>query len=287
MAERTIDLNRCLFQYTKVSCDRCEKSCPQQAIRNRTIDPARCNDCGICTAVCPVGAIQSGVDYDTRLTQVQRLEPPVLMCQKVSAQGMTCLGAMNRRLLWALASKHSLAVDSSRCAQCNPAVQAWLEQEIAACNEALETAGQPPIVLVHVREQRESAPVRQVARRGCFRSLVHSAAAGVEEFRESQLHCQYMFDPVIWQARQAPEPGMVFPGITVDSACNACGLCRMMCPEQALVMEQPEGQQTRLRFDPVRCTSCGVCVANCPQESLRLIPTFNGGRDFAVGPIRS
>ena len=280
MAERVIDLNRCLFQYTTVDCHRCEQICPQEAIQNRQVDPTRCDDCGLCTAVCPVGAVQSGTDYDSQLSRTQRLEPQVLMCQRADAQGMPCLGALNRRLLWALADgDQALAIDCSRCAECKPAVDVWLRQELDACNEALAAVGRPEIARVRVREAAGPEPARQVGRRGFFRSLIHSAAEGVESFTESQQHRQYMFDPVIWIEKQQPEPAPVFPGVVVSPGCTGCGLCRMMCPEQALVMETRE-TGVRISFDPVRCTGCGLCTANCPQNILELMPSFTGIRVF-------
>ena len=57
MALRNVDLNRCLFHYTNITCNRCQEICPQQAICNREIDREKCDNCGLCTAVCPTGAI--------------------------------------------------------------------------------------------------------------------------------------------------------------------------------------------------------------------------------------
>lgn len=47
MAKREIDLNRCLFHYTNVTCNRCETICPHQAIHNRQINAEECDNCGL------------------------------------------------------------------------------------------------------------------------------------------------------------------------------------------------------------------------------------------------
>lgn len=270
MAKREIDLNRCLFQYANGSCRRCEEICPQQAVKNRVFDATRCDDCGLCTAVCPAGAIQSGVDYDACLTQAQELEPQVLLCQKASPHAMPCLGALNRRLLWALAEKQPLAIDTSRCDACNPAVAQWLDKEIAACNQALATEGKPAIRLVHVKEIKKD-PAPQVGRRSFFQSLFHATARGVADFAESQTVRQYAFDPVVWLEKQGLAPsGGVFPRLTAGDSCNACGLCTMLCPENAIAIKTDAAGSKTLSFTPLQCTGCQLCTGSCPHNALTM-----------------
>ena len=267
MALRNVDLNRCLFHYTNITCSRCQETCPQQAIHNREIDREKCDNCGLCTAVCPTGAIQSDTDYDAVLTAVKTLSPQVLMCKKVSPQAMPCLGALNRRLLWALAEKRELAIDTSRCQQCKPVVADWLAAEIEACNTALQAANKPPIKLVHVKE---SAPAKEpVARRSFFRSLFHAASETAAEIAAAQTNRQYSFDPVIWLGKQNTTPNGLFPQLSLAQSCTACGLCHMLCPEKALTIHQ-EADTPKLDFNPLKCTACGLCVNNCPQSALTL-----------------
>lgn len=279
MPQRQIDLNRCLFNYTNISCNRCQTICPQKAIKNREIAAEKCDNCGLCTAVCPTGAIQSDTDYDAALTAAQQLTPQVLMCRKVSPSGMPCLGALNRRLLWALAAKQPLAIDTSRCAACNPAVFQWLNIEINACNEALQTVGKAPLKLVHVKEA--SPAPQSVARRSFFRSLFHAAADTATEIAAAQTQRQYAFDPVIWLTKQDISPCALFPGIALQASCTACGLCTMLCPEKALSLNHTETGK-ELAFNPVKCTACGLCINNCPQTALKLLPQFDGHTHFSL-----
>ena len=67
------------------------------------------------------------------------------MCGKASPGGVHCLGFLDRRLLWSLATKRPLSLDISRCESCRPAVFAWLQQEVTACNDALARAGKKTI----------------------------------------------------------------------------------------------------------------------------------------------
>lgn len=279
MARREIDLNRCLFHYTHITCNRCQTICPQQAITVRDVDKEKCDNCGLCTAVCPTGAIQSDNDYDAALTATQNLTPQVLMCRKVSPAAMSCLGALNRRLLWTLAEVRELSIDSSRCRQCNPRVADWLEQEIAACNEALQTAGKAPIKLVHVKET-VPAP-KAVARRSFFRSLFHAASDTATQIAKAQTEQQYTFDAVIWLNKQTVSPCALFPGMKLQASCTACGLCTMLCPEKALTISDTEAGKKML-FNPLRCTACGLCANNCPANTLQVLPQFDGITEFPL-----
>ena len=275
------------------ACQLCVAECPNDVLRpsgrfdylmqpEMSFEKGFCRpECTRCAELCPTGAIQSDTDYDAALTNTQELTPQVLMCRKVSPSGMPCLGALNRRLLWAMAEKQPLAIDTSRCAACNPAVDKWLDTEIAACNEALQAADKPSLKLVHVKE---AAPApKPVARRSFFRSLFHAAADTATEIAAAQTQQQYAFDPVIWLEKQAPSPCALFPGLTVQTSCTACGLCTMLCPEKALVISGDEAGR-KLTFQPVKCTSCGLCINNCPQNSLQLLPSFNGQTDFPLQP---
>lgn len=283
MAKREIDLNRCLFHYTNVTCQRCTVACPQQAIENRQIDAEKCDNCGLCTAQCPTGAIYSDTDYDGCLTAAQHLAPQVLMCQKVSPTGMSCLGALNRRLLWALASQQPLALDISRCADCKPAVYAWLTAEIDACNQALADAQKNALKLVRVKAA--PAPAPEVSRRSFFRSLFSAAKDSATEIAKAQTERQYAFDPVIWLARQAPalQANGLFPGLDLQPACNSCGLCTVLCPEKALSITEATPEKPKsLHFSPLKCTACGLCSGNCPQNAIRLLPSFQGMTAFPL-----
>ena len=142
MAKRSIELARCLYQYTMTHCERCEKICPQGAIAGHTIDTAKCDDCGLCTAVCPTGAIEACVNYEDGLEQVMQEERQLLVCDKCRTSPFPCLGFLNRRLLWTLAQAGDVYLALGACAGCKPAVCEWLQAEAAAANEALQQAAE-------------------------------------------------------------------------------------------------------------------------------------------------
>ena len=46
--------------------------------------------------------------------------------------------------------------------------------------------------------------------------------------------------------------------------CTGCGLCREVCPQGAVSVEETA------RIDAGKCTGCGQCVTECPQDALSL-----------------
>lgn len=55
---------------------------------------------------------------------------------------------------------------------------------------------------------------------------------------------------------QFPEPGQYSPRVCVE-----CGICRDICPVEAIV----QGENQALRVEGETCIECGACVAACPE----------------------
>lgn len=279
MSKRSIDLARCLVHDGAVNCHLCEKICPQKAIEEHVIDMSRCDDCGLCQAVCPTAAIMATEDCGNDLDKAAALEPQVLMCRKVSEKGAFCLGFLNRRILWVLASRRGLCLDISRCQKCRPAVYEWLLGEAEAANEALRREQKTEIRLVHVKPQKsQPKPAKRVERRNFLQALFHSTTEGLQEIAASQIERYYFFEEMIWLQKQGEKPNELFYGLSIQPGCTACGLCAVVCPTRALTFSRGKG---RLHFDPLLCKNCGLCAAHCQPKVLSLLPHFDGQRDFS------
>ena len=79
MAYRSIDFEHCLRRYQGAPCHRCEMICPNKAIHDGQIDEPLCDDCGLCTAVCPMGAVRAQVDYEALFVRIEQMEEPLLV----------------------------------------------------------------------------------------------------------------------------------------------------------------------------------------------------------------
>ncbi|MEN6414321.1 MAG: NADH-quinone oxidoreductase subunit NuoF [Veillonellales bacterium] len=53
-------------------------------------------------------------------------------------------------------------------------------------------------------------------------------------------------------------------GYTITSNCKGCGLCKKVCPAEAISGTVKEQHQ----IDPDKCLKCGACMAKCPFKAI-------------------
>ena len=57
------------------------------------------------------------------------------------------------------------------------------------------------------------------------------------------------------------------PKVSIDSKCDACGICKELCSVGAIDGE--EGQRHRVNMD--KCVGCGICVPKCPLGAITIL----------------
>ncbi len=73
--------------------------------------------------------------------------------------------------------------------------------------------------------------------------------------------------------------------------CTSCGLCRMVCPNEAIeLVPLEEGGKGHVQIDYGRCSFCGYCIEFCRLSALKMtdiveISTDNS-RDIIWSPRR-
>lgn len=53
-------------------------------------------------------------------------------------------------------------------------------------------------------------------------------------------------------------------GYTISSSCKGCGLCKKVCPAEAISGTVKEQHQ----INPEKCLKCGACMAKCPFKAI-------------------
>jgi heterodisulfide reductase subunit A len=53
--------------------------------------------------------------------------------------------------------------------------------------------------------------------------------------------------------------------------CGDCEFCPVVCPFEAITMEEAEEGHMIAGIDDVKCEGCGICVGTCPKDAIKLM----------------
>ncbi|WP_371361976.1 NAD(P)H-quinone oxidoreductase subunit I, chloroplastic [Sporomusa rhizae] len=275
-------------RYKKMTCRRCARICSKGCISEKLeFDLSKCDECGLCMAVCPAEAIAgenySRKDVENMLNMAD--SPLVLCCSRQDKQSCwPCLGFLDTRLFLAMAysgkGKRKVVVDNRRCSKCNPKVADYLQRLLYNVNIFLHASGKSPIVqgqAVSNYPHKEKV----VSRRAFFGSLIGDVMTVITEVVRSDgnpaelLPRQEFFSTYV-KYHSFPEmmPTSLFNAISIGKSCHACGLCAKICPQKAIEIKE-QGEVVDFYHRALTCTGCEVCVAHCPQKAITLVPAHS------------
>ena len=288
------------------ACTRCIDACPAQAISSLEemleVDPYLCQGGGVCTAVCPGGALTYAYpSMQDTLDQVRTLlhvytesggEHPVLAfmaeseqqdgapLDAVSSDEVTQQLADNllpmvveelastglEVWLAALAYGAGKVVLIDRGSMAEP-VRTALQQQIAIAQEILQGMGYPldAIQLQPFSSVEQQAEVIMPL----IEAATFSAAGGKRQtvfMAIDHLYAQSQYKkPMIDLAAGAP-----FGAATVDAGrCTLCLSCVSACPGKAL---QSGHDAPQIHFIESNCLQCGICTRTCPEDAIWISP---------------
>jgi ferredoxin len=277
----SVDRERCLNDnYKRAACRRCADACPEGCFDEKlVVDAGRCNDCGLCLAVCPVDAMKGENFPRSPLDKVfaDPAAPVAFACRRRADSPWPCLGFLDGRLLLALvlsgeAGGRRVAVDDAVCAPLAP-------------GSGRQTGGnahrgQPPSAAGRQTNDRAGRSGRRMdgARKAdlpaaFFASLMGAAIDTVREVAAAGAGAEplprhkWFADHADAAAFIGETPSPFFAALTIGGACLACGLCIRICPRRALTAED-HGSALDFYHHPARCTGCGLCAVHCPQQAL-------------------
>ena len=288
------------------ACTRCIDACPAQAISSLEemieVDPYLCQGGGVCTTVCPGGALTYAYpSMQDTLDQVRTLlhvytesggEHPVLAfmaeneqqdgapLDAVSSDEVTQQLADNllpmvveelastglEVWLAALAYGAGKVVLIDRDSMAEP-VRTALQQQIAIAQEILQGMGYPldAIQLQPFSSVEQQAEVTMPL----IEAATFSAAGGKRQtvfMAIDHLYAQSQYKkPMIDLAAGAP-----FGAATVDAGrCTLCLSCVSACPGKAL---QSGHDAPQIHFIESNCLQCGICTRTCPEDAIWISP---------------
>ena len=279
VAVPSIEPSRCVADR---GCRACVEACPRGAIAfsgaGVSIDPARCDLCGLCTTACPVEAVVDPTVTPAQLdAQVRALLDPSIGPRGPRGILFTCRWS---RLVEKTAGWYPVVLPCTGMAPASwllaPLLLGASAVAVRPCTDAGCPLGRDEVV-----HERVSFSRRLLTAIGWSEDRVGAAPgdALLAPVPGPGHAAHDVFAPgaaghVLLALAERGTDGHAFalehPGSPVGiveiraDACTVCGMCARTCPTEALVFAPRDGC-VDITFDGVRCTACGQCVASCPE----------------------
>ncbi len=272
-------------------CTRCLDACPAQAISSIEdaiqVDPYLCQGGGVCTSVCPTGAIRyrypSAVDTLTQMRSLIRAyqesggEASVLVlcaeadrpqlqdlpanCLQLTLEELASVGfeAWLSALAWGAESV--VLFDGGSVP---PTVRQALDQQVQMCRQMLTGMGYPAEVLQYCTSLDELGSLTGMPERS------NASYAALEDKRTT---AYLAIDHLVQQSSAVQavislSAASPFGRINVDHAsCTLCMACTSVCPATAVTAGNGV---PRLNFQQSACVQCGMCARACPEQAISL-----------------
>lgn len=297
-----------------VGCTRCLDVCPTEAISSSEesvdVDPYLCQGVGVCTTVCPTGAITYAFPQVSDLLDDLRRalhryhdeggETPVVLFHD-EEKGKRLLGSVIDSIgenvipvevenvasigmdIWltclVYGARHCLLLATDDLPE---NVVDSILREIQVTREILGGMGYPQdrVALLQAGSSGEIPNLIPAEPDG---QLVTPAGfAGFNEKRTTlRLALEHFYEHAPKPRKTIPlASGSPFGRVKVDKkACTLCMSCAAVCPVSALT---DGGGMPKLLFLEKNCVQCGVCERACPEDAITLEARFNfeaGERD--------
>lgn len=259
----------------KRGCRKCLDACPANALHVDEgavrVSDTSCTVCGMCAAVCPVGAIQMPELSDAALfgllEAIDGSEAPkktlVMTCNEevvgrhpwMVVEKLDNIGMVGPRFL-AAAAASSLGGVAVVCpdGRCTGVGMVELATEALKGSLPLDSTG-PFIFFAGSKDGAEGL--------GALHET--SKPRRPRPPRTGDKWKDYVADLASVLSSSGPASGLGLTGMAISQACTLCSACAKACPHESLKIDDQH-----LFFKASTCTGCGACVTACPEHAMNL-----------------
>lgn len=284
------------------ACQRCIQACPADAIRSIKdaieVDPFLCQGGGVCSTVCPTGAIQ--YVYPRLQDTLKKLRYMLKAYYEAGGQQAKIVfyGEQEAALINESTDTGYIAFELEETASVG--IEVWLSAfSFGAHDVVLATHANTANEVIAAMDTQLTYAHEIIAGMGldkdCLKrvSIEHGNALQFENHgnsldavtpatymasndKRSALRLAvdhlYTFAPAPVEI-VALTPGAPFGEILINKEnCTLCMACVSVCPGSAL---EDGNELPQLKFKEANCVQCGLCSTACPEMAITLSPRYN------------
>ena len=296
-----IEKKSCLhYKNDNDPCNNCVESCPTAAIIKKdqalVIKDELCIGCGICRVTCPSHSITMKHFGENNIPKaIKNNETVVFGCNYGKSKGnvmVPCLNGLHPELLALLIlhfKEKKLIFNLSSCTACSINSKALtFETSLKKALDFLKNIKSytEPEVILNEEKLPDMNPT-SITRRDLFNIIKEGSVNQATEMISSVWgnsvdntlnHREKLLDLINGLMKEEkfeinPESNL-FSNYVVNSKCNGCNYCQVICPYKAWEKEETQDTYT-LSFNSGKCRSCGQCIRKCPQKAIERAKLFS------------
>jgi Fe-S-cluster-containing hydrogenase component 2 len=266
----------------KYGCTKCIQTCPTQALSivdgSVILKEEVCSRVGLCTAVCPVSAIQlprySESQFLGLVSGITRTHPAipktlVLTCNKklvspepwMFVEQVKDIGVIGTRHL-AIAASSGIDKIIVYCADGVCSGKATATQAVQSIRSLIgEHADGSETIIVRFLEGEGGLEEIKIIQNIPSREKAKTLFVPGRDTWENYIGA---LRPIA--SPQGSTLGLGLATLNISNSCTLCQVCENYCPHSALQVVSGS-----LEFDSSKCTGCGYCAKICPEHSITLV----------------
>ncbi len=257
----------------RYECTVCKDICKQNSIisaKDNNIDTSTCDDCSLCVANCPTGAITGSLNFMEKAFSVLNNDygEIILSCSKSTSYSdctMDCLASYPWELICILAINNKIYFSKDDCTSCDincdytymlNKVQSFLGEERFNNSIFFEEKD-----LQFSRKDIFNLAFKKS--KNTMLGLIRNVST-IEEFDQ-------IFRKIL--VHKLNDMAVNWETPLFNDNCRACNICTTLCPTNALTLFNDESDTYYMAHFSKKCRGCAHCETVCPYDGINEITT--------------